>query len=232
MIRVQLPDETKLTALVASFTTLAARVTVRNVDQVSGVTPNDFTYPVDYTVISDDGDKTYYSVRVSYYRRLWIGKDYGGGLVAYIFKKGDPGFVEGEYHGLIAATADQPVAVPWALPAHLKDAVNGTSQAIDSGYMNTLMIVNQNGPGTGYAAGLARAYDGGGHKDWFLPSFREFQAMAPSMSVLHLRPVGYWTSTEAQHMRTSAWFMSLKDPRSIGDRDKSFLLFVRPVRRF
>jgi hypothetical protein len=231
-IQVFVPDETDVTALVATFTTQAARVTVGGTTQVSGVTPNDFTYPVTYTATDKDGSKLYYTVRVSLSRRVWIGKEYGGGLVAYIYKKGDPGFVEGEYHGLIAATADQPVAVPWALPSHLKDPVNGTSQAIGSGYMNTLMIVNQNGPGTGYAAGLARAYDGGGHKDWFLPSFREFQVMAQSKGVLHLKSVSYWTSTEAQHMRTSAWFMSLMDPRSFGDKDKSFLLFVRPVRRF
>jgi hypothetical protein len=36
-----------------------------------------------------------------------IGDAYGGGVLAYILVDGDPGYVPGETHGLIAATADQ-----------------------------------------------------------------------------------------------------------------------------
>eukprot|EP01035_Chromulina_nebulosa_P028836 gene28836-38127_t len=36
-----------------------------------------------------------------------IGDSYGGGKIAYILQSGDPGYVAGETHGLIAATTDQ-----------------------------------------------------------------------------------------------------------------------------
>lgn len=38
--------------------------------------------------------------------RLDIGDNYGGGKVAYIFRQGDPGYVAGQTHGLIAAKGD------------------------------------------------------------------------------------------------------------------------------
>ena len=64
-ILVTVPYGTDLTALVAAFTAAyGASVTVDGVVQESGVTENDFTDPVTYTVTAEDGSIRYYTVTV------------------------------------------------------------------------------------------------------------------------------------------------------------------------
>jgi hypothetical protein len=64
-VSVTVPHGTALTALVASFTTTGVSVEVGGVEQVSGVTPNDFTRPVDYLVTAEDGSTATYTVTVA-----------------------------------------------------------------------------------------------------------------------------------------------------------------------
>ena len=65
-ILVKVPFVTDLTKLVAIFsTTNNASVTVGGVTQVSGVTKNNFTNPVVYTVTADDGKTNVYTVKVN-----------------------------------------------------------------------------------------------------------------------------------------------------------------------
>ena len=59
------PLVTDASNLVATFTTTAERVYVNHVEQISGVTANDFTEPVLYTVVSADGNVNTYNVSVS-----------------------------------------------------------------------------------------------------------------------------------------------------------------------
>ncbi|NOV04368.1 alginate lyase family protein [Paenibacillus planticolens] len=63
-ILVTVPKDTVLTGLVASFTITGASVKVGSVTQVNGVTPNDFTNPVVYTVVSPGGQTRNYTVKV------------------------------------------------------------------------------------------------------------------------------------------------------------------------
>jgi len=64
-ITMTVPFATDLTALVATFTTTGASVSVKGTKQTSGVTPNDFTNPVTYTVTALDGSTKDYTVTVN-----------------------------------------------------------------------------------------------------------------------------------------------------------------------
>ena len=61
---IRIPEGVDKTALIARFTTTeGAEVLVGSTPQVSGVTPNDFSYPVDY-IVRDEGGSNSYTVRV------------------------------------------------------------------------------------------------------------------------------------------------------------------------
>jgi hypothetical protein len=64
-IDVSLPSSTDLTALVATFTTTGSSVKVDGVAQESGVTANNFSSPVTYTVVAEDGSTREYVVSVT-----------------------------------------------------------------------------------------------------------------------------------------------------------------------
>jgi hypothetical protein len=78
----------------------------------------------------------------------------------------------------------------------------GTGTAIGTGAANTDKIIAQNGVGSSYAAGLARAYRGGGYSDWYLPSsdeldklYRNRAAISAFVTVWRDHPY-YWSSSE------------------------------------
>ena len=64
-IAVTVPYGTDVTALVATFTTTGASVSVGATPQVSGTTPNNFTSPVTYTVTAADASTKAYTVTVT-----------------------------------------------------------------------------------------------------------------------------------------------------------------------
>ena len=64
-ILVTVPSTADRSKLIAAFTTKAPIVKVNGADQVSGVTANDFSVPITYTVLAADGSSQQYVVRVS-----------------------------------------------------------------------------------------------------------------------------------------------------------------------
>jgi len=149
-----------------------------------------------------------------------IGEPYGGGIIAYILRGGDPGYVSGETHGLIAAAADQTPdsGIQWARKPYWRTAVPGArGTAFGSGAANTNAIIAQNGAGSDYAAGLARAYTGGGHSDWYLPSKDELYKLYVNSDAIggfhtargdrHL----YWSSSQNADYASHAWVQFLCD---------------------
>ena len=64
-IAVTVPYGTTVTALVATFTTTGTSVSIGSAAQTSGVSSNDFTSPVTYTVTAADGSTQDYTVTVT-----------------------------------------------------------------------------------------------------------------------------------------------------------------------
>jgi len=104
---------------------------------------------------------------------------------------------------LVAAEVDQSTDIIWALPGH--EYYADTRDTIGSGWANTDKIIIQNGEGTTYAAGLARAYRGGGYSDWFLPSIDELYQLYLNRDVIggFADHTWYWSSSE--YTSTLAW---------------------------
>jgi hypothetical protein len=147
--------------------------------------------------------------------------------VAYIFQAGDPGYVGGQTHGLIAATADQSTGSAWSNISN--KAAGGTGTALGTGDLNTKNIVNQDGC-TGGAAYLCAHLVEGGYSDWYLPSEDELNKL-----YLNRTAIGgfvgayYWSSSEYDAER--AWSM----PFDLGAQTvnpKDWTHRVRAIRDF
>jgi hypothetical protein len=167
----------------------------------------------------------------------WVGDFYQGGVVFYLFVEGDAGYIAGQSHGLIAAVEDQS-SIRWSNGS--TEVTGATGQAVGTGSTNTDAIISvQGATETSYAAGLARAYTGGGYTDWFLPSKDELNKMylkkgdinttAAENSGSDLSTTWYWSSTEK--VTTTAWGQNFNG----GSPDsyyKSYADNVRAVRAF
>jgi len=160
---------------------------------------------------------------------LAIGDSFQGGKVAYLLKSGDPGYVVGQTHGLIAAKADRATGIPWYNGSFV--ATGATATALGAGSANTDMIIAvQGAPAAGYAAGWARAYAGGGYTDWYLPSKDELNEL-----YLHQAKIGgfgpnyYWSSSEFD--ADSAWTQAF-DLSSQNAFSKRGASYVRAIRAF
>lgn len=158
-----------------------------------------------------------------------IGDSYQGGKVAHIFEVGQPGYVSGEVHGLIASDNNLGDA-EWSKEDFLDEQVVGLSTAIGAGSKNTALIIAQNGSGTDYAAGLAASYRGGGYSDWYLPSEGEAQYLINNYLELGgLYNYGYWSSNSTAS-NTGRAFNPMYNEWS--NNNKSFNYRVRAMRTF
>ena len=167
-----------------------------------------------------------------------VGDFYQGGVVFYIFESTDTGYVAGETHGLIAAVQDQSSGILWHNGNLVETSASAT--AIGTGADNTTTIISvQGATETSYAAGLARAYNGGGYTDWFLPSKDELSEMQTNKATINTTASQnsgsdfstnfYWSSTE--HNDQYAWEMSIISG-SAAYYEKASYNGVRAVRAF
>ena len=170
-----------------------------------------------------------------------VGYFHQGGVVFYIFVDGETGYVAGETHGLITAVEDQSSSIAWNNGGNFPTGATGS--AIGTGTANTTTIINaQNAQGasqTSYAAGLARAYTGGGYTDWFLPSKDELNRMWLKRTDINTTALAndgsnfstnyYWSSTE---VGDSVAYRQYFDTGSQSYVNKNNTYNVRAVRAF
>ncbi|MDN3689897.1 Lcl domain-containing protein [Cyclobacterium jeungdonense] len=137
---------------------------------------------------------------------LSIGDFVEGGVVFWV----DP---SDNTKGLVCAVEDQSTGIQWYNGSNITTGATGTE--IGTGAGNTIAIIAAQGATEiNYAAGLARAYNGGGFTDWFLPSKEEIFEMVQNRGIINATAganggsnfsdgsTSYWSSTESG---SNAW---------------------------
>ena len=115
-----------------------------------------------------------------------------GGLVFY-----DKGSVSDGWRYLEAAPNDQSAGIQWYNGTYLITGAIKTGLGTGS-FNSTSIILEQGETSTDYAAGLARAYDGGGYHDWYLPSKAELNQLYLNREIIGNFKISsyYWSSSE------------------------------------
>jgi len=163
---------------------------------------------------------------------LTVGTTYQGGIIFYLFQSGEPGYVAGQTHGLIASSSDLSTYTDWKNNGGFTNIATGTG--LGTGLANTNAIISSHGSSATYAAGRARAYDGGGYTDWYLPSRDELYKMHISIgqganNIANMRSETYWSSSQSDSMQAYYMFAQSGNINTVW---KDWGKAVRAIRTF
>jgi hypothetical protein len=152
---------------------------------------------------------------------------YLGGVVAYVFIAGDPGYVAGEYHGLIAAGSDLSSGSPWGCWGVNLPGAGGS--VLGTGNQNTIDIITTC-VDAGTAARISYDLSLNGYSDWFLPSRDELLKLYDNrLAIGGFSATDYWSSTES--LATNAFVVNFSTGANSGI-PKTSNKSVRPIRYF
>ncbi len=170
-------------------------------ESVTNLTPATIYY---VRAFAENGAGVSYGVQTSFTTLITpiIGESYLGGVLAYVYQSGDPGYVEGEFHGLIAAPSDQSTGATWGCSG---TTVGSTSNALGAGLANTNAIVAACST-AGIAARLCYDLELNGYDDWFLPSLHEILKLYQNRDAIggfDTVSGTYWNSLEGSPTQAS-----------------------------
>ena len=194
------------------------------------------TNPVITATVSVDGTINTGVITINLANINEIGDFNYGGIVFWI----DP---TDSTKGLVCAVTDQSSSIRWHNTT--QPSITGTtSESIQTGSINTDLIIAS--LGNSYAAGVARAYNGGGFNDWFLPSVDELYEMGNNRALINSSATansgtdlvaepanvsnGYWSSSQ-QTVNNSVYLVNLLSVGKNGGFATNFAS-VRAVREF
>lgn len=157
-----------------------------------------------------------------------IGDEFQGGILAYFFQSGDPGYVEGEVHGIIAAKQDLEMLYKWGCGGN--SIPGALSKNLFSGKSNTESIVI-NCTTVITAAEACHNFEND-YDDWFLPSINELEKLYDNKNLIggfDTSGIYYWSSTE---FSPSFGYRMRFSTKIIDKGLKSREYKVRPIRYF
>jgi hypothetical protein len=156
----------------------------------------------------------------------FIGENYGGGIVFYVYDNGQ--------HGLIAATADQSTGVRWYGGSYTN--IRAGADGIGAGLKNTAIIIANQGSvdGNAFAATVCNEYSvtvgGVTYGDWYLPSKYELNLLYLQNTVVGgFASDNYWSSSEFDNY--DAWYQNFTNGFQ-SPNYKNSTYYVRAVRAF
>jgi hypothetical protein len=192
---------------------------------MSGLQPNTTYYARAYAT-NAIGTAYGNTVMVTTLQSLSIGQNYQGGVIAYIFTPGDPGFVSGQTHGLIVSGGNLSTGIQWGCSGF---SISGTNVSLGTGQSNTALIINN--CGSTNAASICNDFISNGYSDWYLPSREELNKIFLNRAVISgLLSVSYWSSSQSSS--TSAWSINFTNGSISSSTTKTSLFYVRAVRSF